>query len=274
MLYGWISKLIIIFSLNLCFTIEIQWDSGACVEGGFESRLTCGFASCSFHTSLTEIIGPLLPTPWCPRLYLSSLSSLLAWLLLVSIRSSGQVGLVKGEVMSHQNPSPVWRPGCACGELGLSVSCGAPGKGIMTVLLHQANSAMIYLSGSLTGASHLPPFKYHTCLWAEALIPWGCLLVVNWGSGYGKGRLISPSLVGALDFLFELGLTNDIAGPVYKIVWCTNSLKGLQPEDSLGISSRVWFEFSFYRLLSEGHQIFELHYRSLSTYYCSLFTVM
>lgn len=205
MLYGWISKFIIIFSLNLCFIIEIQWDSGACVEGGFESRLMCGFASCSFHTSLTEIIGPLLPTPWCPRLYLSSLSSLLAWLLLVSIGSSGQVGLVKGEVMSHQHPPPVWRPGCACGELGLSVSCGAPGKGIMAVLLHQANSAMIYLSGSLTEACHLPPFKYHTCLWAEALIPWDCLLVVNWGSGWWEGEIDFPIFGGGPGFSLWIG---------------------------------------------------------------------
>ena len=83
---------------------------------------------------------------------------------LVSTRSSGQVELMEGSC-----PSSIWIFSletwvCTGGELGLRVSCGVPGKGMMAVSPYQASSAMMYLAGGLIGASHLPPSKYHTYL--------------------------------------------------------------------------------------------------------------
>lgn len=98
----------------------------------------------------------------------------------------------------------------------------------MAVFPHQANSAMKYLAGGLTGRGLKQRLQFL-----------GVAYLSRIGEvADGKGTLISPSLAGALDFLFELGLPNYIAGSVYQIVQCTNSLKGFQPGDSLGISSR------------------------------------
>lgn len=181
-----------------------------------------------------------------PQALLSLLLPLHPRLLPASTKSCDQIALRRGGSVPLVSFLPVETRVCMSAGLRLRVFVESQGRAQWAASSPWDSRSVVHLTHGLACASHPPPSKYQVCVWAEILIPWGIYLSWIRKMADGKGRLTSPLLAGALNFLFTLDFTN-----CWSFLWLwTRPLKGLQPEDILGISSRILFFFSFYRLLS------------------------